>query len=265
VQQVERSQTRAPANDLSRAAMQVAMDSVAATNYLGLTGTNVLVMVNDTGVDPTQPDLTGRVLTDLNPQYPGAGTDMIGHGTHVAGIIAGDGSRSLTVSNASGSVMPPVEKQFRGKAPEAKLFATATVTAGEVEPSDAYLQELAARTNTLISNNSWTYAENTYDLASASYDAAVRDALPTQSGSQPVLFVFPAGNAGELNQYFGGANETGVGGNADQILSPGTAKNVITVAATEQFRNITNEIIIDGVTNVPFVLMTDSDNQVASF
>jgi subtilisin-like proprotein convertase family protein len=269
VQQVERSLTRVSANDLSRVAMGVASDSVATNSYLGLTGTNVLVMVNDTGVDQMQPDLTGRVLIDSNPQFPGAGMDVAGHGTHVAGIIAGNGSKSLTVSNASGSVMPPVEKQFRGKAPGARVFATATVTGGGPEPSDSYLQQLAAKTNAFISNNSWTYSDNLYDLAAASYDAAVRDALPTQSGSQPVLFVFPAGNAGELNDYFGGTNEAGGGGNADQILSPGTAKNVITVGAVEQPRNITNEVVytVDGqsVTKALWQPLTDSNNQVAGY
>jgi subtilisin family serine protease len=145
VQQVERSQTRVSANDLSRVSLQIAPDSVATNNYLDLTGTNVLVMVNDTGVDPTNPDLVGRVSGDGNPQFPGALMDVAGHGTHVAGIIAGDGKQSLTVSNASGSVIPAVDRQFRGKAPGAKVFATATVTSGQPEPSDAYLQELAAR------------------------------------------------------------------------------------------------------------------------
>ena len=79
----------------------------------------------------------------------------------------------------------------------------------------------------VISNNSWNYGDNAYDLAAASYDAAVRDALPEVTGSQPVLFVFSAGNSG--NGDDGGAN-----GNADTILSPATAKNVITVGAIEQ-------------------------------
>ena len=73
----------------------------------------------------------------------------------------------------------------------------------------------------------------TYDLAAASYDAAVRDALPEITGSQPVLFVFSAGNSGN-------GDDSGSDGNADTILSPATAKNVITVGAIEQPRNITN-------------------------
>ena len=77
-------------------------------------------------------------------------------------------------------------------------------------------------------------AINVYDLAAASYDAAVRDALPTVTGSQPVLFVFAAGNAG------GGDDTMAPAGNADTILSPATAKNVITVGALQELRNITN-------------------------
>ena len=76
-------------------------------------------------------------------------------------------------------------------------------------------------------------ARHSYDLFAASYDAAVRDALPGTTGSQPVLFVFSAGNDG-------GGFDDGTGGNPDTILSPATAKNVITVGALEQLRNITN-------------------------
>jgi hypothetical protein len=116
--------------------------------------------------------------------------------------------------------MPSVAGQFRGQAPAAGIFA-ATIDGA----SDSSLQQAAARTNAFISNNSWTYATTGYDLAAASYDAAVRDALPGVTGSQPVLFVFPAGNAGALN-----LDDETCGGNS--IPSPATAKNVITVGAT---------------------------------
>ena len=87
-----------------------------------------------------------------------------------------------------------------------------------------------------ISNNSWNNDGNTaYDLAAASYDAATRDALPEVTGSQPVLFVFSAGNDG------GGDDSSDPGdGTADTILSPATAKDVIAVGAIQEHRNITN-------------------------
>jgi hypothetical protein len=250
VQIVEPYRQRVHANDLSRATVGVAADTQVSSNYLGLTGKNVLVEVNDSGIDATHPDLINRVF--------GAPTmDTSGHGTHVAGIIAGDGTKSLTVTNAQGSIMPAVSGQFRGMAPLANLFAM------NLNDSDQVLQETAALTNALISNNSWNYGGDTaYDLAAASYDAAVRDAVPEETGSQPVLFVFAAGDSG-------GGNNSGGGGNPDTILSPATAKNVVTVGAIEELRYITNVVtkVVNGVTNnsTPWQPETDTSIQVAGF
>jgi len=262
VQEIELARTRVLANDLSRTRIGVAADTVTPDNYLGLTGTNVLVNVNDSGVDTNHPDLQGRVLCDV----PAAGVDTNGHGTHVAGIIAGNGFESTTVTNASGSVMPGTDFQFRGQAPAAQVFAlTASPDPGPA--SDSYLQETAAFSNAFISNNSWHYADdNTYDLAAARYDAAVRDALPGVTGSQPLLFVFGAGNSGN------GADD-GSGGTPDSIQSPATAKNVITVGAIDQPRMITNEVWqcadLDGTnvcqTNKPWLGLTATNNAVAAF
>ena len=257
VQEMELARERVPANDLSRATTGVAANSLTSTNYLNLSGANVLVALNDSGVDATHPDLAGRVSGDSANSV----VDQAGHGTHVAGIIAGDGTKSMTVTNAPGSVMPAANGQFRGKAPKAKLFS---MTGG----SDYYLQQTAARTNALISNNSWTYANNEYDLAAASYDAAVRDALPGAPGSQPLVFVFSAGNAG-------GGNDDGTGGRADTIQSPATAKNVITVGALEQYRNLANSAwarttnttngAVTWQTNQPWLELTAASNRVAGF
>ena len=303
VQIVEPAHRRVSANDLSRQTLGVALTSVAQTNYLNLTGTNVLVEVNDTGIDTNQPDLTGRVFVDS----AGSGFDPDGHGTFVAGQIAGSGAESLTVTNAEGSIMPPTNGQFRGMAPAATLFsvggisgysadeailgrqgvggqddssftvgstnfflpgaaihklgATTDVFPFYVQYPDWYLQEAPAATNALISNNSWVNeGDNQYDLAAASYDAAVRDALPEVTGPQPVLFVFAAGNGG-------GGDDDGGGGNPDTISSPATAKNVITVGALEQYRDITNTYIPFGTTNPvePWYGQTSSGTEVAGF
>jgi hypothetical protein len=61
------------------------------------------------------------------------------------------------------------------KAPAAKLYAQ-SIELHFGPLSDASLQQNVARTNALISNNSWAYGnDNTYDIASSSYDAAVRE------------------------------------------------------------------------------------------
>ncbi len=242
VQEVELGRQRVSANDLSRATLGVAADSVTPTNYLGLTGTNVLVALEDSGVDATHPDLVNRVFGDSTNSL----VDSAGHGTHVAGIIAGDGTESGTVTNASGSLVTAngtgYGSQFRGKAPGARLYSMSGGT-------DFDLQQAAALTNAFISNNSWTYGDNEYDVAAASYDAAVRDALPGTPGPQPVLFVFAAGNAGS-------GNDDGTRGNPDSILSPATAKNVITVGALEQRRSLANP---------PWTGLTAASNRVAGF
>jgi subtilisin family serine protease/subtilisin-like proprotein convertase family protein len=262
VQEVEFSRTRVLANDLSRARIAVAANTVTPDNYLGLRGRNVLISVNDSGVDTNHPDLQGRVFCDV----PISGVDSNGHGTHVAGIIAGCGFESLTVANAAGSIMPAVRLQFRGQAPAAQILAIAA-NPDPGPASDSYLQKTAARSNAFVSNNSWHYVnDNAYDLAAARYDAAVRDALPEVTGSQPVLFVFGAGNAGN------GA-ENGSGGDPDSVQSPATAKNVITVGAIDQPRYIGDEVwqcaIVNGTnvcqTNQPWLGLTDTNNSVAAF
>ena len=275
VQEVEWALTRAPANDMSRARIGVAVDLAVTNNYLGLSGSNVLVNINDSGVDATHPDLSPRVFGFST----NASVDPNGHGTHVAGIIASSGGKSSTVTNASGQNGPysGTNTEFRGMAPAANLFVlpvgmfTKPFTDGATLtwPSDSFLQMTAARTNAFISNNSWNYVGNdsqTYDLHAASYDAAVRDALPTVPGSQPLLLVFSAGNSG-------GGNSDGSAGKADTINTPGTAKNVITVGAIEQFRNITNQVwkctpptsTNNCSTNQPWLSMTDANDQVAGF
>ena len=135
------------ANDLSRVCLGFALDSITQSNYLNLSGSNVMVNVNDTGVDATHPDFDTRVFFDV----PVSGVDSNGHGTHVAGIIAGSGLESTTVTNAEGSINPGTNSQYRGKAPGATLFSV------EFSRPDFYLQEMAAGTNALISANAWTY------------------------------------------------------------------------------------------------------------
>src|SRR5215218_58064 len=85
------------------------------------TGRGVGVAVVDTGIDGTLPDFqvsgtdhASRVIGSavINPNATSAG-DMYGHGTHVAGILAGNG-------NNRGDTM---DGQYVGVAPEADLIS----------------------------------------------------------------------------------------------------------------------------------------------
>jgi len=74
----------------------------------GFTGKGVIIAIVDTGIDVEHPDLAGRVVETVD--FSGEGfIDNNGHGTHVAGIAAGNGAAS--------------EGKYRGVAPEATLIA----------------------------------------------------------------------------------------------------------------------------------------------
>ena len=263
IEVMEPSTARMPENDLSRVILSVSTDPFVPTNYMFLTGSNVLVAVADSWVP-------SNAAPDFNPDLPNIFGptnifntalginifDFDGHATHVGGIIAASGHNSPT--NVMGS--PPFT-DCRGKAPEANIWALPLHGL-----SDSQLQEAAALTNALISNNSWGYPDNSYNLAAASYDQAVRDSLPGATGSQSLVYVFAAGNNG-------GGDDGGLNGEADSLTSPAVAKNVISVGASELPRNITNQVYVcddcnptNGCsTNQPWLGETDSDDQVASF
>ncbi|WP_297498289.1 S8 family serine peptidase [Thermococcus sp.] len=84
---------------------QIQADTV--WNSLSYDGSGIVVAVIDTGIDASHPDLKGKVVA-WHDVVNGKTTpyDDNGHGTHVAGIIAGTGS---------------VNSQYIGVAPGAKL------------------------------------------------------------------------------------------------------------------------------------------------
>ncbi len=91
-------------------------------------------------------------------------------------------------------------------------------------PDYAVLQSQAYQSGARISNNSWGgSASGDYDSDAQAYDALVRDAQPGGStyptpGNQEMVLVFSSGNDGPSLFSLG---------------SPGSAKNVITVGASE--------------------------------
>ncbi len=79
-----------------------------------------------------------------------------------------------------------------------------------------------------VSNNSWgSDVKGVYDFEAQAYDKLVRDAQSGTSGNQEMSFVFAAGNAGPCTPK-----------NSQGMDSPGSAKNVITVGASENVRSL---------------------------
>jgi subtilisin-like proprotein convertase family protein len=73
-----------------------------------------------------------------------------------------------------------------------------------------------------ISSNSWGYTSGiTYNTDSQLHDQLVRDAVSGTAGNQELTIVYAAGNSGPA---------------ASTVHPPGTAKNVITVGAAENWR-----------------------------
>ncbi len=164
----------------------------------GLRGKGITIAVVDTGVDLTHPDLAGRVTATRD--FTGQGfSDGNGHGTHVCGIAAGNGS-------ASGG-------QYTGVAPDATLIVAKALKAdGGGLTSDVMAGvEWAVNQRAQVINlslGSSGPADGT-DALSATCDAA---------WGRGVIVCVAAGNDGP------GSGTVG---------SPGCARKVITVGATD--------------------------------
>ncbi len=175
----------------------------AATRLAGLTGRGVTVAVVDSGCDATHPDLANRVVRNVklysgeyvNVRPDGSNTIVIpfdmglyqnsdiggGHGTHVAGIIAADGTTS------------PARL---GVAPEARLvcysigevlFTTAVVTAYD------HMLDQPGLWGIDVVNNSWGNSFRQYDP---------RDPVGVVTkavADQGVSIIFAAGNSGRTD------------------------------------------------------------------
>ncbi len=80
----------------------------------GINGTGITVAVIDSGIDKNHPDLIGKVVAEKNFLADEiTADDLLGHGTMVAGIIAGSGA----ASNGS----------YKGIAPGAKLISVKVI------------------------------------------------------------------------------------------------------------------------------------------
>jgi type VII secretion-associated serine protease mycosin len=91
------------------------------------TGAGVIVAVIDSGVDDTHPDLAGQVLdgTDLVSAGGDGHNDVVGHGTTVAGLIAGraDDRRGIEGLAPEAKILPVRVLDARNRYDDARVVA----------------------------------------------------------------------------------------------------------------------------------------------
>jgi subtilisin family serine protease len=211
------------------------MDVPPVRDSYGLLGSGQVVAVADTGLDKGQSmpselhddfedGLGGsRVLYVFDRVGDGADDVNSGHGTHVSGSVLGNGLRS-----GSDPVNQFYQDAYAGMAPEAGLVfqavednTTEALSGIPTDVGDLFLQ--AYQVDARIHTNSWgADAEGAYTSYSEDVDQFMWE-------HQDFLVLFAAGNAGEDAEGDGVINQPSVG-------SPATAKNCITVGASENDR-----------------------------
>jgi len=164
----------------------------------GLTGKGVRVAVLDSGYDPTHPDLKGAV--QVARDFTGSSTgirDAVGHGTHVASIVAGRG----VASNG----------RFRGVAPAAALVV------GKV------CADLSCSDDAILAGMEWAATTARARVVNLSLGGPVGGgpdplvhAVETLAARTGALFVVSAGNEGP---------------DAETVSSPSTAPSALSVAS----------------------------------
>jgi len=171
----------------------------------GFKGKGIAVAVVDTGVDANHPDLAGRIIATRD--FTGEGFfDGHGHGTHVCGIVAGNGTAS--------------QGKYVGVAPEASLLVA------KVLRSDG-----TGMTSDVMAGIEWAVTQKA-QVINLSLGSSVpcdgSDALSTicdAAWNQGVVVCVAAGNEGP-----------GTG----TVGSPGCARKVITVGATDDYDAVAN-------------------------
>ena len=165
------------------------------------------------------PDLpASRVLFEHNPTAQSG--PQGGHGFFNAHVLAGYGH------DLGHAYLDPAGYRYGlGVAPWSQVGCTAIF--GPAAASPTSWEEVAYLRGARVSANPWNLATlfggavPDYDASAQEYDYLVRDARPSTPGNQELAVVFSASNHGP------GPNT---------VSSPATAKNVLTVGASESVR-----------------------------
>jgi serine protease AprX len=192
-------------------------------------GAGQVIAVCDTGFDlgdPLDPPsaFAGRVLK-LYALGRSTATDPDGHGTHVCGSAVGDGTS-------------PVYGRVRGTAPKAKLIMQSVLDShgglGGLPDDLHQLLQPAYADGARVHSNSWGDKNNAYTQEAHDIDSFVW-------ANRDLVVVIAAGNAGTDGDKDGVIDLHSVG-------SPGTARNCITVGASENARP--GFAYVDGTTKI---------------
>lgn len=184
------------------------------------TGEGEIIAIADTGIYSSHPDFAKEnkiVAVSIGRPEGNVTIDTNGHGTHVAGTIAGDGT-------ASGGAI-------KGMAPAASLFFQSLLTNEgkicDLEMQITGLLKMAYEKGARIINISWGAAtEGYYTFDDEKIDSFVYE-------HQDMLVVISAGNKGNSVKDENGNPLPGV----CTITSPGNNKNGLTVGASISKRN----------------------------
>ena len=204
-----------PANDRARAMVGAELVPPIA---LAWTGAGQTVGVADSGVDANHPDLSHCLMQVIARGRPNDPTDTDGHGTHVAGTIGGNGSKSAGA--------------YRGMAPDAQLVFQSIMDANGsyVGPGTTMtdLLDEAYQAGARIHNDSWGVVGN--GSAYRAYDLQLDKFVHEHPD---MLVVVAAGNdatsATPHNPNPGWVD-------TQSIASPGVAKNALTAGASQSDR-----------------------------
>ncbi len=211
------------------------MDAEAVWQELDLYGDGQIVGICDTGLDlgtgddTLNDDFEGRLIALYDGAGDGAEDRCSGHGTHVAGSVLGSG-----VNSGSDPAQHDYAGSYAGLAPEAQLVFQAIERAW-LPPFLCFASGFPTDLNTLfeqaygdgarIHTNSWgTESTGAYDT-----DAQQTDQFAWTHKDMTILFA--AGNSGT------DADGDGVV-DLDSMATPATAKNCITVGASENRRPV---------------------------
>ncbi|MEE4271155.1 MAG: S8 family serine peptidase [Thermoanaerobaculales bacterium] len=191
---------------------------------LGYDGAGVTWAVVDSGVDPLHPDLVGLdgiSYPECETELPGDDPGFAGHGTPVAGILAGTGAAGYTDDDGF--------LWGLGVAPGVHLLSQNAICDSQAPWPPAGGWQVLSRDGLLAgsvgSNNSWNSQEGEahgYQASERIHDLMVRDGnFDTPDIAEPYILVFNAGNKGP---------------DPTTIPAPKEAKNLITVGAIENWR-----------------------------